>query len=190
LSVKDFPERPQGAAPDSEAFLRWQDQLRQRQNIDDQQLLDVLVDEDEFYVFHPPTGKTYKTTLACIATGIVVGGTPIYIVSGTFSGIPATNQYIMVHTFTIAASFASGLANSSGFAEFAATGSTAIDIRKRLSASSESSIGTMIFGAGGSVPTFTFASTTTFAIGDSMVLRMGTADATLSDFGWSIRGTR
>lgn len=136
----------------------------------------------------PTTGAAAQPTFRALVAADLP--TQPYIVSGTFSGVPATNQYLMVHTFTIATSFASSLPNSSGFAEVAATGSTAIDIRKRLSGSTESSIGTMTFGAAGTVPTYTFSSTVTFAIGDSMVIRMGTADATLADFGWSIRGTR
>jgi len=125
---------------------------------------------------------------AWVLTG---GSTAPYITGGALSGKPGLNQVMLVHPMAIATSFPSGLANSKGYARVAATAQTDFDLRKKLSGGgAESSIGTMRFAAAAQEATFIFSSTVTFAIGDVLIVVGGTADATLADIGFSIRGTR
>ena len=70
------------------------------------------------------------------------------------------------------------------------TATLVLDIRKRLSGSTSSSIGSLSISTGG-VYTPTFASQTDFAVGDHLeVINAASADATAADFSHTFLGTR
>ena len=92
--------------------------------------------------------------------------------------------------FTDTAVFPSGLGTSKGLAQVAATGSTVFDIAK-WNGSSWSNVGTATFAPAGTVATFAMGSGQTFSAGDAMrITGPASADATIADVTFSIRGTR
>lgn len=109
-----------------------------------------------------------------------------YIVSNFFSGAPGNSALMIRHDVPGTVVFAAGLSSSVASAGTAATGSTVLTIKKN-----GSSVGTITFGAGQSTGVFAMASQQSFASGDVLsVHNQGSADATLADISFSIRGTR
>lgn len=89
-------------------------------------------------------------------------------------------RFVAVRSFTLPAS----LAGSQGKAGVAATGSTTLTVSKNGGA-----IGTIVFAAAGTVPTYT-GTATTFAIGDMFTITApATPDATLADIAVTLLAT-
>lgn len=108
-------------------------------------------------------------------------------VSGFNVGVLTSNQVIIRHVFTRAVVFADEFAGSRGRAGTSAAASTTFLVRKN-----GSNIGTMVFGAGGTVATFTTTGTTvSFAIGDLLeVVAPSSVDATLANVAVTMAGVR
>lgn len=109
-----------------------------------------------------------------------------YDVGGACSGVPSVSLVIMRFPAPRAIAFAVSLTNSQGVAAIAATAQTDFDILKN-----GVSFGTMRFAAAGTVATFISAGGATFAAGDVLtVVAPASPDATLSDIGFTLVGTR
>lgn len=107
-------------------------------------------------------------------------------VSGFHNGVAGTSQVILRHAFARAATFPSGLADSTGTAGTAATASATYAITKN-----GTEVGTMVFAAGATTATFTMAGSTSFAAGDVLaVIAPATPDGTLADIAFTLAGTR
>lgn len=103
-----------------------------------------------------------------------------------FPGTMSNNQLLCRYVFTRDVDIPSGLTGSFAKAVSAATGASAIDIRKN-----GSSIGSFDFAASGTIATFTFASAQSFAAGDILSIHApASADATLADVGFTFKCTR
>lgn len=138
------------------------------------------MDTEELLVFSSSDGWTVTT----LGDPTVVAQP--YVVGATFNGVPSASQVIMRHPVPIDVDFATGLPDSQGFAEIAATATTDFDIQKN-----GVSIGTMRFAAAGTVATFIFAGDVSFVAGDVLtVIAPASPDATLADFGLSLLGER
>lgn len=108
-----------------------------------------------------------------------------YLTGAFIAGKP-TASVVHLHVFAIEVVFPAGLTGSKGKALVAATAQADFDIKKN-----GVSVGTMRFAASGTVPTFIFASQTTFAVGDYMTVDPpATPDATLENITFSLKGTR
>jgi hypothetical protein len=137
-------------------------------------------------------GPTSGGAAAPAFRALVAGDIPAqpYIVAGFYPGVPGTSQLIFVHAFTDTVTFPSGLGDSKALGQTAATGSTVFDIAK-WNGSSWSNVGTATFGAAGTIASFAMASGQTFAPGEAMkITGPASADATLANVTFSIRGTR
>lgn len=104
--------------------------------------------------------------------------------------MPVNSQVILVHVLTDTVVFPSGLGTCKGLAQTAATASTVFDIAK-WNGTSWSNVGTATFAAAGTVATFAMASGQTFNAGDALrITGPASADATIADVTFSVRGTR
>lgn len=109
-----------------------------------------------------------------------------YFAGGFYPGAPTDAAVALVHVLAVEAVFPVNLTGSQGTAEVAATAQADFDIQQ-----DGSSVGTMRFAAAATTATFIFASEITFAIGDKLkIIAPGTADATLADISYSLKGTR
>lgn len=109
---------------------------------------------------------------------------PRYDVAGGCAGKPSASQKILIFKVSQAFVLKAGLPTSQAFSAVAATASTTFNIQKN-----GSTIGTIIWAISGTVPTFTLASDTSFAIGDTlMVIAPSSADTTLADIGITLQG--
>lgn len=107
---------------------------------------------------------------------------------GTFiAGTPAGSETVLRYVFTRATTFADELAGSHGSAGVAATAVTTFSVKKN-----GSDVGTVAFGVGGSIATFTTTGTTvSFASGDVLsIVAPATPDATLADISITLTGMR
>jgi len=101
------------------------------------------------------------------------------------SGSPSASQVVYERIFAISVTLPVGLTGSLGKAATAATGSTTFTINKNGSA-----IGTMVFAAAATVPSFTFTSAVTFNAGDILtIVAPATPDATLANIAWVLLGS-
>ena len=128
--------------------------------------------------------------LRCDGTNVVSiagGDTNVgYDVGGFLANVMYNNQKMLKHVFTRSVIFPSGLTGSQGKSGVAATAQTDIDIQKN-----GVSIGTMRFAAAATVPTFIFSSAQTFNAGDYIdFVGPATADVTLADISYTLKGTR
>lgn len=109
-----------------------------------------------------------------------------YFAGGFYPGAPADAAVALVHVLAVAAVFPVNLTGSQGTAEVAATAQADFDIQQ-----DGVSVGTMRFAAAATTATFIFASEITFAVGEKLkVVAPATADATLADISYSLKGTR
>lgn len=100
------------------------------------------------------------------------------------SGLLADSDKILTHVVTVAFDLESSLTSSEAYAEVTATAAATVDILKNAV-----SIGSVNFALGANTATFTFTTTTAFAIGDRLSLvGQAVADATLSDVSINLRG--
>lgn len=109
-----------------------------------------------------------------------------YIVAGFYAGVLEDSALCLRHTFVMAANFPAGLTGSYSKAGTAATAETIFDIKKN-----GSSVGSITFAISGSTGTLAMASATSFAAGDVLtIVGPSTADATLADVDFSLKGSR
>lgn len=109
-----------------------------------------------------------------------------YDVGGAVTGVPSASAVLMRYPFPRAVVFPVSLTLSRGVAGVAATAQTDFDLKKN-----GSSFGTMRFAAAGTTASFISAGGASFAAGDILtVVAPASPDATLSDVGFSLAGTR
>jgi hypothetical protein len=109
-----------------------------------------------------------------------------YLTGSFINGKPLTSQVIHLHSFALQVVFSAGLIGSVGKSLIAATAQTDFDIQKN-----GVSIGTIRFASGSTIPSFIMANTTTFDIGDyMMVIAPAVPDATLADITFALMGKR
>jgi hypothetical protein len=108
-----------------------------------------------------------------------------YLLSGAAAGTPANGARVFHHLAGLAFTLPAGLAGSAALAKTAATAETDFDI---LIAGV--SAGTMRWAASATAATFVFASATDVTAGQEIeITAPATADATLADITWTIKGT-
>ncbi|NQY56860.1 MAG: hypothetical protein HRT86_10335 [Ilumatobacteraceae bacterium] len=105
-------------------------------------------------------------------------------VAGFVQGVILDAEKLATHVVTIPFDLPVSLVGSQAYAEVVSTAAATIDIKKN-----GSNVGTINFALGASTATFTFATLTSFAAGDRLsFVGQGTADATLADISFTIRG--
>ena len=108
-----------------------------------------------------------------------------YLLSGAATGKPASSARVFHHLAGLDFTLPAGLTGSTGKAKVAATAQTDFDLLQ-----GGVSFGTMRFAAAGTVASFISASGATIVAGDEIeIIAPGTADATLADITWTIKGT-
>jgi hypothetical protein len=114
------------------------------------------------------------------------GGSTSMDIAVTLDGAMGNSQkLIAAYKFATSATLPASLTGSSFVALVAATASTTVTLYKN-----GASIGTLVWAAAGTVPTVTFTTATTFAIGDYFqVIGPATADATLADIGLTFKAS-
>jgi hypothetical protein len=114
------------------------------------------------------------------------------LISGNVPGRPGAGANVFTYAFQQTVTLKAGLAGSSGVASGAGATSAATFNIYRGIGSTFTSIGTMVFAAGGTMgqtATFTFLSDVTFNAGDSLTLTAPTPqDATLANVSWTFEG--
>jgi hypothetical protein len=109
-----------------------------------------------------------------------------YDLAATYPGAPAASALMLRIPLARAVVFPAGLTGSRGTATANATGTTVFNIQLN-----GATVGTMTFAAGASTATFTAASAIGAVAGDVIsVLAPATPDATLTDVGFVLSGTR
>jgi hypothetical protein len=109
-----------------------------------------------------------------------------YDVGGAVTGVPSASAVLIRYPFPRAVVFPSSLTLSKGVSAVAATAQTDFDILKN-----GVSFGTMRFAGAATTASFISASGASFAAGDILtVVAPASPDATLSDVGFSLAGTR
>lgn len=136
------------------------------------------------------TGLITESLASAPLYSYVPGGSGLnqVVVAGSFTGMPPAGGVLQNFVFSQQTQFLAGLPGSKGFATVGATALATCFIQKN-----GVNIGTMLFAGGGGggneVATFTFATKTTFNVGDIMtVVAPNPQDASLASLGWSIVG--
>lgn len=107
-----------------------------------------------------------------------------YVISFAFQGVGVASGKLC-HSVAIACTLPASLTGSQIKAQTAATASSTYTIKKN-----GSSIGTLGWAASGTVPTITFASQVSLAVGDVVEIdEPSTPDATLADISASLLAT-
>jgi hypothetical protein len=108
-----------------------------------------------------------------------------YLLSGAAAGVPASSARVFHHLAGMAFDLPAGLTGSAALAKTAATAQTDFDIQI-----GGVSAGTMRFAAAATTASFIFASPAAVTAGAEIeILAPATADATLADITWTIKGT-
>lgn len=108
-----------------------------------------------------------------------------YDIAGGTVGKPSASAIIATFVAPRAFTLPSGLTGSYARAGTAATGSATFTLKKN-----GTSIGSFAFAAAGTSAAFTFASSTNFVAGDVLtVTAPSSQDGTLSDIGFTLKGT-
>lgn len=119
-------------------------------------------------------------------TGAALALSRPYIVACFYPGVLEDAALCLRHTVVVAANFPVDLVGSYSKAGAAATAETVFDIKKN-----GSGIGTATFAASGTSGTLAMASAASFAVGDVLSIHgPATADATLADVDFTLKGTR
>ncbi len=134
-------------------------------------------------------GSGERKLLYCNGSDFTIAaeaGAAPYDIGGSFVGKPSAGTVIMRFPMPRAVRFLSGMALSKGVAATAATAAVSFSLRKN-----GIEFATMNFAASSTSATFTCATTTDFAAGDSLTLvAPATPDDTLSDIGFAFAGLR
>jgi hypothetical protein len=147
----------------------------------------ILVTDEGKIAYQSDTGAYYRLVSIgpLVWTSIVGTGVVQQPVAFMVSGKPSASQIIGHIKFCIQTVFPASLTGSQGDALIAATASTVFTLKKN-----GSSIGTATFAISGTVPTFSFGSAVTFAVGDVLTITApATPDATLADISFDLLGT-
>jgi hypothetical protein len=108
-----------------------------------------------------------------------------YLLAGAHAAKPAANARVFHHLAGMAFTLPSGLTGSAALAKTVATDQTDFDIRI-----GGVSAGTMRFAAAATTASFVFATATDVTAGAEIeIIAPATADATLADITWTIKGT-
>ena len=122
-----------------------------------------------------PLGATLLASVNALVAAFT--NTQPYELDKFIAGAPAASQIVYERIFAINITLPAGLTGSLGKAGNAATASTMFNIQKN-----GTTVGTMVFGASATVPSFTFTSAITFNAGDVLsVVAPATPDATLAN---------
>ena len=115
-----------------------------------------------------------------------IGDNSIYHIGAAYVGKPTSGIEYIRYPFVCDVTFPQGLVGSRGVAKTAATSTAVFNFSKN-----GTPIATMTFAPGGTVATFAMSAETSFSNTDILVLSApNPADATLSDIGFVIAGTR
>jgi len=107
-------------------------------------------------------------------------------VSGSSAGSLTANLVIQRYVFAGTVMFPAGLTGSQGTAGVAATATATYHITKN-----GANVGTMVFGAGTTIATFSMTSATAFMAGDILtVVAPAVPDATLANLAWALVGSQ
>jgi len=107
-------------------------------------------------------------------------------VSGSSAGSLTANLVIQRYVFAGTVMFPAGLTGSQGTAGVAATATATYHITKN-----GANVGTMVFGAGTTIATFSMTSATAFMAGDILtVVAPAVPDATLANLAWTLVGSQ
>lgn len=106
-------------------------------------------------------------------------------------GSPATAERIWRHRYVRKVEYQAAFGGSDGFADTVATATTTFDVKRSTPPGALASIGSIIFGAGDTTPSFVLATVTTIDDGDYLVIDApGGVDDTLAGLTITLRGTR
>jgi hypothetical protein len=120
---------------------------------------------------------------AVASVGKLIGG-QYYLVAGAVAGTPPASASLALYVAALAFTLPVNLTGSQAVAKTAATAQTDVDVQVN-----GTSRGTIRWAAGATVAGFVWASTVSVAAGDRVELvAPATADATLADFTWTLRG--
>ena len=70
MSIRDFPNRPDGPVFDSDEIKGWLDRLCDRQNINALNMQSTVSNVDETYVFSVSSNAVKKTTFTALINGV------------------------------------------------------------------------------------------------------------------------
>lgn len=131
-----------------------------------------------------PLSATLLASINALIAAYTTGTQP-YELHFAVTGHPSASQVIYRRLFAITVNLPPGLTGSLAKAGTAATGSTTFTIAKNGTA-----IGTLVFGAGATVPVVTFTAAVTLNAGDLLtVTAPASADATLADIAFVLLGS-
>jgi hypothetical protein len=109
----------------------------------------------------------------------------VYQLAGSLPGAPTSSQRVFHHLAVAAFTLPQNLTGSAGKAKTAATAQTDFDIQVNTV-----SKGTMRFAASGTAASFIFASDVSVAAADEIeIIAPASADATLANIVWTLKGT-
>jgi hypothetical protein len=109
----------------------------------------------------------------------------LYQLAGSLPGAPTSSQRVFHHLAVAAFTLPASLTGSAGKAKTAATAQSDFDIQVN-----GVSKGTMRWAAAGTVPSFIFSSDLSVAANDEIeIIAPASADASLADLVWTLKGT-
>ncbi len=133
------------------------------------------------------TAAANSATAALNAAALITSVTLNYLISFTLTGLLAASESIP-YPVAVGMSLPAGLTGSKFVALVAATAASVITL-VHVSGSTSTNIGTLSWAAGATVPSVTFTSPVSFAIGDVLVLETAaTPDTTLAGIGVTLLG--
>jgi hypothetical protein len=185
LSVRYFPNPPEGIDQNAPDAVGWRREVAHELNIDEHIAKTAPVAADEILIFSVADNNTRKTTLAECLPAITQGTQP-FVAVFMLNGAPSATQRLLHFKAPFTITFAAGLAPSAGNARTLATAQTDFDIQRNAV-----SVGTVRWTAAVAAASFIAASQIVLAANDILeVFAPGTPDATLADFGVSLSGLR
>jgi hypothetical protein len=131
-----------------------------------------------------PLAGSLMASINALVTAYTTGTQP-YELDKFIAGSPTASQIVYERIFAITVTLPASLTGSLGKAGTAATASTTFTIKKNGTA-----IGTIVFGASATVPTFSFTAAVTFLAGDVLsIVAPATPDATLANIALVLLGS-
>jgi hypothetical protein len=138
--------------------------------------------DGNLYIYYDD-GTTAQWVPAMASVGKLLAG-QYYLLAGAVTGVPPAGVAVGLYVSALAFSLPANLSGSQAVAKTAATAQT--DFTLSVNGTAQ---GTMRWAAGATVATF-LSSAVALAIGDRVeITAPGTADATLADVSWTLRGS-